>query len=54
MAVYSIVETAKANELDPKKYLNYLLGQRPNKEMTDMELDKIAPWSEDAKLHCSI
>ena len=54
MAVYSIVETAKANELDPRKYLNYLLGQRPNKEMTDMELDKIAPWSEDAKLHCSI
>ena len=38
MAVFSMVETAKANGLDPQKYLQYLLDKRPNSNMTDEEL----------------
>ena len=46
MTVFSMIETAKANGPDPKKYLNYLLDQRPSFEMTDEELDQLMPWSE--------
>ena len=54
MAVFSIVETAKANELDPRKYLNYLLECRPSKDMTDEELSRFAPWSKEASVLCGI
>ena len=52
MSVFSIVETAKANGLDPQKYLLFLLDQRPGIEMTDNELDQLMPWSEAAKVAC--
>ena len=53
MTVFSMIETAKANGLDPKKYLNYLLDQRPSFEMTDVELDQLMPWSEPVITACS-
>ena len=53
MTVFSMIETAKANGLDPKKYLNYLLDQRPSFEMTDEELDQLMPWSEPVITACS-
>jgi hypothetical protein len=53
MTVFSMIETAKANGLDPKKYLNYLLDQRPGFEMTDEELDQLMPWSEPVITACS-
>ena len=28
--VYSLIETAKANDLDPERYLKYLFKQLPN------------------------
>ena len=52
MTVFSMVETAKANGLDPQKYLLFLLDQRPCAEMTDDELDQLMPWSEAAKAVC--
>ena len=52
MTVFSMVETAKANGLDPQKYLLFLLDQRPGIEMTDDELDQLMPWSEAAKAAC--
>ena len=52
MTVFSMVETAKANGLDPQKYLLFLLDQRPGIEMTDNELDQLMPWSEAAKVAC--
>ena len=52
MTVFSMVETAKANGLDPQKYLLFLLDQRPSLEMTDDELDQLMPWSETAKATC--
>ena len=45
MAVFSMVETAKANGLDPQKYLQYLLDKRPGSEMTDEELEHFLPKS---------
>lgn len=50
--VYSIVEIAKANGLNPYKYLTYLLEQRPNEKMTDEELSQMAPWAEEVQENC--
>ncbi|MCI7113879.1 MAG: IS66 family transposase [Lachnobacterium sp.] len=52
MNVYSMIETAKENELDPLKYLTFLLENRPNANMSEDELTKLAPWSEEAKKKC--
>lgn len=38
MAVYSLLETARANGLNPYKYMEYILGARPDGRMTDKEL----------------
>ena len=35
MKIYSMIETAKANELDPHKYLSFLLEHRPSADMSD-------------------
>ena len=53
MKVFSIIETAKANGLNPQKYLQFLLESRPNDGMTDEELKQLVPWSDDAKEACS-
>ena len=37
-----LIETAKANELDPLKYLSFLLEHRPGAEMSDGELEQFA------------
>ena len=52
MKVYSMIETAKANELDPHKYLSFLLEHRPSAEMSDDELERFAPWSNLAQETC--
>lgn len=52
MRVYSMVETAKANGLDPLKYLMFLLENRPSTEMSDEELALLAPWSTEAMNFC--
>lgn len=46
-AVYSIVETAKANHLKPYEYLKHLLSEMP-KHMNDTDfsfIDDLLPWS---------
>ena len=45
MAVYTLLETARANGLNPLKYLEFLLDARLNDNMTDEELKKLTPWS---------
>lgn len=45
----TIVEMAKAYGLNLYEYLKYLLEHRPNKDMTDDELSKLAPWNEDVQ-----
>ena len=50
----TIVEMAKAYSLDLYEYLSFLFKQRPNKGMSDEELEKKAPWDESVKELCSI
>ena len=42
--VYSIVETAKANNADIYYYLKYLLLKTPTAQTPDEELEKLCPW----------
>ena len=44
--VYTIVEMARAHDLNIYGYLKYLLDQRPDQSWTDEQLADIAPWSE--------
>ena len=47
--IYSIVETAKANNLKPYDYVKYLLEEIP-KHMDDADrsfIKSLLPWSED-------
>jgi len=44
--VYSIVETAKENGINPLTYLTYLFEQLPNIKWTDENLDQLMPWAE--------
>lgn len=44
---YSIVETAKENQLNPFEYLKYLFEQLPNLDLDDPHaLDALLPWSD--------
>ncbi|MBQ6993014.1 MAG: transposase [Lachnospiraceae bacterium] len=52
MIVYSLIEMAKANGINPLKYLEYILDARPDKEMTDEELEKLSPWNDEVKKAC--
>ncbi|SOC03852.1 IS66 family transposase [Pseudobutyrivibrio ruminis] len=50
--VYSIVEMAKAHELNIYEYIKYILSQRPSKDWTDEQLETIAPWNQDVIEKC--
>jgi transposase len=44
--IYSIIETAKENRLNPYVYLNYLFEKLPNMDSGDNEiLDQLFPWN---------
>lgn len=43
--IYSIVETAKLNQLNPYYYLRYLLTVCPTKDTSNEELEKLMPWN---------
>lgn len=48
--IYSLVETAKENGLKPFDYLEYLLQEMPNADLTD--LNRFMPWSDALPEHC--
>lgn len=51
--VYSVVETAKANDLNPYMYLVHLFTQLPNiKELTPETLAPFLPWADDLPVWC--
>ena len=50
--VYSMVEMAKAHNLNIYKYLKFLLEQRPNNKMNNEQLQSLLPWSQDAIEKC--
>lgn len=44
--IYSIVESAKENGLNPYEYLQYLFERMPNLDITNKDiLDELLPWS---------
>ncbi|WP_139903941.1 IS66 family transposase [Clostridium thermarum] len=50
---YSIIETAKENDLNPFEYLKYLFEQFPNVDINDSEvLDSLLPWSSTLPKYC--
>lgn len=54
--IYSLAETAKANNLNPYKYFNLLLTEIP-KHMEDKSLSflfDLLPWSPRVKEECQI
>ena len=56
--IYGLVETAKANELNPYYYFKYLLEELPKlKEFTSEEeetesMQRLLPWSSDLPEKC--
>jgi transposase len=51
--VYSIIETAKENNLIPFEYLRYLFEKLPNMDISNIdELDQLLPWSESLPPTC--
>jgi transposase len=45
-AVFSLIETAKANEIDPFKYLTNVLQTAPALDLSDIaQLEKLLPWN---------
>lgn len=53
--IYSIVETAKENQIDPLKYLTYVLEQLPLIDLTDeAALDALMPWSDAIPTNCHV
>ena len=53
--IYSIVETAKENGLNPFEYLKYLFDNLPNTDISDIKvLDEFMPWSEKLPECCRV
>ncbi|MBD5401816.1 IS66 family transposase [bacterium] len=52
MMIYSLLEAARANGLNPQKYLEYLLEARPDKNISDEELEDMALWSPKVRECC--
>lgn len=47
--VYSMVETAKACDVEIFNYIKYILLSAPNDQMSDEELEKFCPWNPECK-----
>jgi len=51
--IYSIIETAKENNLKPFNYLTYLFEQLPNVDTGDAAvIDSLLPWSDVLPTDC--
>lgn len=53
--IYSVIESAKENDLKPFEYLTYLFEKMPNTNLSDQQnLDQFLPWSKQIPDHCRI
>ena len=53
--IYSLIETAKENGLNPTAYLTYLFEQLPNINRKDPKaVDELLPWSEAVPSICRV
>ena len=46
---YTMVEMAKANGVNPYHYRIFLFEKQPNENMSDDELEQLAPWNDGVK-----
>lgn len=54
-AIYSVVSTARANGLNPRLYVEWLLAEMPNAgELTDEVVDGFLPWSGSVPDSCRV
>ena len=55
-ATYSIIETAKANGLDPYKYLCFVFKYLPSQDLVNNpeSLDMFLPWSKESQENCKV
>ena len=54
-AIYSVATTAKANGLNPRLYVEWLLTEMPNAgELTDEVVDSFLPWSDRVPESCKL
>ena len=54
-AIYSIVTTAKANGLNPRLYVQWLLEEMPNAgELSGAAADRFLPWSAEVPESCKL
>ena len=53
-AVYSMIESAKANGINPYKYLYYIFNQVPGLEFGQCPelLDDFLPWNDEIQVNC--
>jgi transposase len=53
--IYSMIETARENNLKPFEYLTYLLKTLPNVDVKDQSvLDSLMPWSVELPAYCRL
>jgi transposase len=53
--IYSIIETAKENNLDPRKYLIHLFERLPNIDCKDLQqVDQLLPWAPTVQETCRL
>ena len=53
--IYSIVESAKENGLNPFNYLKYLFEKLPNIDIQDQSaIDELLPWSSTLPQECRV
>jgi len=51
--IFSVIETAKANDLSPFHYPTFLFEKLPNIDLKDQEqLDQFLPWSDTLPDRC--
>ena len=51
--VYTMVQMARAHNLNVERYLTFLLENRPTMAMSDAELERLLPWGQQAQSFCS-
>ena len=54
--LYTLIESAKANELDSYEYLKYLLSEMPNNHYLEHPevIDRYLPWSPELPEECRL
>lgn len=52
--LFSIIQTAKENGLDPYKYLTYIFTNAPNMDIENHpgDIDKLMPYAQDVIANC--